>query len=656
MTTYSSPTVIWNVGPGESLRANRHFTECVGFSHEELAREPFLDWIHPEDRASLEQQFQLGHGDVSARHRTGDGDWATFVWRVRGCADGLAVLGQPQRDSDIGRAPRQTGLERHTTLTETLEAMVRIVEAKNPSKRCSILLMDERREHITVGAGPSLPAEYNAAVEGLRIGPMVGSCGTAAYWNIPVVVEDIAQDPLWKALREAASIAGVAACWSQPVATIEGEVLGAMALYDTRPCAPTESEMDGLEIAARMVALAIERHSLEEQLRQAAKMEAIGVLAGGIAHDFNNLLSVILGNAELAMDDLPAGALAKQRLEEIVAASMGATDFCNQMLAYAGRGTLSTETIECNGLVEEIGGLLSVALSKKATIVYELHEAPLYVVADRNQLRQVIMNLVTNASESLGSGEGRIVVTTAPYTYGADRQEQYRWSTSLKPGEYVELTVTDTGAGMCVETQAKIFDPFFTTKEKGRGLGLAAVQGIALGHGGAILVESELGEGTTFRVLFPSSAALSEVPVHRSKPDQVERDTCVLVVDDEPRVHRVLTDILETAGYVVIGAHDGQEAVDVFRLQHDSIDCVLLDLSMPKLDGEEVFREMVKIQSDVRVVLSSGFTEQEIKDRFREAGLDGLAGVIQKPTQMRTLLSKVAKALGTRAGTDAVGR
>jgi len=380
--------------------------------------------------------------------------------------------------------------------------MARIVEAKNPGLWCSILLMDEEHERITVGAGPSLPDEYNAAVEGLRIGPMVGSCGTAAYWNVPVVVENIAQDPLWSDLRDAATIAGVLACWSQPIPSRDGTVLGAMALYDTEPGGPTRRQMDGLEIAARMVGLAIERDGLEEQVRQSAKLKALGVLAGGIAHDFNNLLTAILGNAELAMKAVPEDSEARKRLNAIVTASGNATDLCNQMLAYAGRGAVSTEVVECNALVQELGGLLQVALSKKATLVNEVHPIRLGVLADRSQLRQVIMNLIT-------------------------------------------------------------------------------------------------------------------------------------------------ADILEGAGYTVLRASDGLEAVEVYRREIDTIDCVLLDLSMPRLDGEEVFIELRKLKSDVCVLLTSGFTEQEMIDRLRGTGI---AGFLKKPANMQTLLAKVAEVLNARTG------
>ena len=353
-------------------------------------------------------------------------------------------------------------------------------------------------------------------------------------------------------------------------------------------------------------------------------MEALGVLAGGVAHDFNNLLMTVLGNAELAMTMLADGAHAKSMLQEIVTASISPSDLCNEMLAYAGRGTLSTETLECNALVSELGGLLQVALSKKATLVYDLHKTPLAVLADRSQLRQVIMNLITNASEALGNSDGRIVIATSVCTYTRKELEVLHPSATLEPGEYVLLRVSDTGPGMSPGLQAKIFDPFFTTKSTGRGLGLAAVKGIVLGHKGTIALESKPGTGTTFTVRLP------RVPLS-NEPAQVSRETGdglpaarILVVDDEPAVGKTLSIILERAGYSVIRASDGQEAIDVYRLEGNSIDCVLLDLNMPKLGGDEVFRELRKIRKDACVILSSGFTEQEMIDRFQGAGLAGI--------------------------------
>jgi len=412
-------------------------------------------------------------------------------------------------------------------------------------------------------------------------------------------------------------------------------------MYDDQPSAPTRHQMDGLEIAAKMVGLAVERDRLEEQLRRAMKMEAIGILAGGIAHDFNNLLATVLGNAELALTSLTESDRAAPLLQEIVVASASASELCNQLLAYAGRGVQSAETVECNAMIEELGDLFQVALSKKATLVFDLHDAPLGVLADRSQLRQVIMNLITNAAEAIGEAEGRIVLGTRSTAYTRKEIELLHSGSNIEPGEYVRFWVSDTGAGMSPTTQARIFDPFFTTKSGGRGLGLAAVQGIVRGHRGAILLESTPGTGSTFSVLLPRASLPDEVPAATPEIEAEPQGELVLVVDDEPQVRRIVGDMLESAGYRVIRAGDGQEAIDVFRHEADAIDCVLLDLSMPKLDGEEVFRELRKIRDDVPVVLSSGFAEQEILDRFRGAGL---AGILQKPARMGTLLARISQA------------
>jgi nitrogen-specific signal transduction histidine kinase len=414
-----------------------------------------------------------------------------------------------------------------------------------------------------------------------------------------------------------------------------------MALYSADPCAPAKHHMDGLEIAARMVGLAVERSRLEDQLRQANKMEAIGVLAGGIAHDFNNLLVTVLGNAELALNTLPDEAEATPLLNDIVTAGQSASELCDQILGYAGKRASATEPLECNSLVKELRGLSQVTLSKKTELTYDLEAEPLGILGDRSQLGQVIMNLTTNASEAIGDNCGRIVIGTRAETYSREELRLRNPDAELAPGDYVRLWVSDTGIGMPKRIQAKIFDPFFTTKPAGRGLGLAAVLGIIRGHKGLLTLDSEEGVGTTFSVLLPRAPVPSPA-LPPSKPGLALDRARILIVDDEAMVRRVLKRELEAAGHSVVCAADGQEGVDVFRREADSIDCVLLDLSMPKLDGEEVFRELRKIRRDATVILSSGYAEEEIIERFHGAEL---AGVLKKPFQEHELLDKVAAAL-----------
>jgi signal transduction histidine kinase/CheY-like chemotaxis protein len=622
------------------VRADEDLGSRLGYSASELGAHKLIDWIHPDDRARLEQAVAAGCGFVAARHATKSGDWAAFNWRIQRMRESVYALGEPDRQGVVSEEIRWEDQGKDQTMNDMLVSIALIVESKNPGMRCSILLVDPKTQRIAEGVGPSLPDEYNAAVEGLEIGPSVGSCGTAAFWNVPVIVSDIETDPLWRDLRDAARIAGVSACWSHPITTLSGEVLGAMALYSTVPSAPEPYQMDGLAIAARMVGLAIDRSRLEAQVRQAAKMEALGVLAGGIAHDFNNLLGVILGNADLALSITTKSHPAREMLDDIVTASRSAADLCNQLLAYAGRSVLSTEVVECNAMIQELSKLLYVSLSKKAKLHLQL-EGRFGVLADASQLRQVLMNLITNAAEAIGNAEGEVVVSTHALTLTDEQIADRNFPSQVTPGEYAAVTVKDNGCGMDAETRQRIFDPFFSTKDDGRGLGLAAVKGIVEAHGWVLEVESKPQHGTTFTLMLPRTDVV-HVATPKSSQEKVPEVVCVLVVDDEPGVLKVVTRILSSAGIDVLEASDGEEAIETYRMYSDEIDCVLLDLNMPKLDGEEVFRELQSIRQDVRVLLTSGFTEQEVLDRFRGGGL---RGALQKPFGTEELLDKVLDAI-----------
>ena len=628
------------------LRLNDDFINVFGFTEDELGRASLLSWIHPEDTSALQDILAIGDGQTRARHKTKSGSWDYLRWTVKTHDGIVVVLGihDEHPDQNIENSYDETVIPRQT-LAHTLEAMVHIVESKNPGLRCSILLLASDQEHVSVGAGPSLPDEYNAAVEGLRIGPTVGSCGTAAFWKFPVVVKNIAEDPLWKDLRDAAAIADVACCWSVPVTSTNNKVLGAMALYDVKPAAPTRHQLDILETSARMVGLAIERDRLELQLREATKTEALGVLAGGIAHDFNNLLAAVIGNAELAMTRAPEDTLLRHNLDQIINASVSATDLCSQMLAFTGRGIGTTESFNCNEMTQQTGELLQAAFSKKVHFQYQLYESALGVIADKSQLRQVLVNLMTNAAESYGNDTGTVSVITGLKTYSHKQLNQLYPNMALKPQQYVRIEIIDDGVGMDPKHLSKIFDPFFTSKPTGRGLGLAAVQGIVRAHCGGISAESKLGQGTRFSIILPHHPLEPQDQVSKKTPVNVVKSARILIGEDEPLVREILVTALADTGYEVVEAADGQEVIDVFLTESDSIDCVLLDFNMPKLNGEEVFTELKKIKSDVRVILCSGFTESEILERFEGAGI---AGFIKKPARIKVLIEKIADVLGEK--------
>jgi PAS domain S-box-containing protein len=383
-----------------------------------------------------------------------------------------------------------------------------------------------------------------------------------------------------------------------------------------------------------------EKLELERRLLHAQKLESIGILAGGIAHDFNNILAGIMGYTELLRLAISPSDPAQTDLDVIKSLVRRAADLTRQMLAYAGQGKFVAKPIDLSRLVADTRELLVAGISKKAVLEFDLAADLPNIQADPSQIQQVVLNLIGNASESLGEKPGTITVRTdAVRLRGADCTD-LEDGTELREGIYVRLEVADTGCGMEPGTLKKIFEPFFTTKFTGRGLGLAAVHGIVRGHKGGIQVSSQPTRGTIFRVLFPASdpstsSARSTVAANRGSGT-------VLVVDDEEAVRGFVRRMLQPAGYPVLTASDGEEAVRVYREHRHEIACVLLDLTMPKLSGVETFLELRKVCPEVRVVLTSGYSEENALEQF--AGL-GLAGFIQKPFQLETMVAVLNEAI-----------
>ncbi|MDQ3023079.1 MAG: PAS domain S-box protein [bacterium] len=393
-----------------------------------------------------------------------------------------------------------------------------------------------------------------------------------------------------------------------------------------------------------------ERKRLETHMQHTQKLESLGVLAGGIAHDFNNLLVGILGHAEIAMMDLPDGHAARSPVEEIGLAARRAADLTNQMLAFSGKGKFVVQTLGLNHAVEEMNHLLRTFVSKRAQLSFDLSDQQPAVVGDASQIRQVLMNLITNASDSLEEGNGEIKVTTGEMSLTQEWLQDAFIEVEEPGALYAFIQVEDSGCGMDAETQRRIFDPFFTTKFTGRGLGLAAVLGIVRGHKGAIKVQSELGKGTCITVLFPlakeAPLAIPEPAKPMQPTDRKFRGT-VLLVDDDETVRLVGKKILERYGFTVYTANDGAEGVEEFQRRADEIDVVILDMTMPNMNGEEAYREMCRIRPNVRALLSSGYSEQEATSKFSDAGL---AGFLQKPYLAADLTAKLSEVLGDRPG------
>ncbi|MFO7626451.1 MAG: PAS domain S-box protein [Candidatus Fermentibacteraceae bacterium] len=387
-----------------------------------------------------------------------------------------------------------------------------------------------------------------------------------------------------------------------------------------------------------------ERLKLERQISQTQKLESLGVLAGGIAHDFNNILMIILGNAQLAAAATPRDSQAGESIQHIELAARRASELCSQMLAYSGRATFSKERVDLAVLVKELAHLLGTTISKKAELHLDLANELPTVLGDPAQLRQIVMNLIINASEALMGNPGEIKVRVGLADVSEEELSDYRFSAASGPGTYVMLEVADNGCGMDEEAKSRVFEPFFTTKFTGRGLGLVAVLGIIRGHGAGILLESAPGEGTVVRVLFPPLRKVPEAPMKEAgtPPSGLwNGHGNLLLVDDEEELRGLGVRMLSRLGFHVVTASDGQEAVDAYRQSKGRFRGVILDLTMPRMDGLEACTELNRMDPCAKVVLMSGFSSEDVVTRFEGKGI---AGFLQKPftfEDLKKLMSEV---------------
>ncbi|TAL17106.1 PAS domain S-box protein [bacterium] len=380
-----------------------------------------------------------------------------------------------------------------------------------------------------------------------------------------------------------------------------------------------------------------ERLELERRVLHAQKLESLGVLTGGIAHDFNNILTVIQGNIEILQLRCGDVCASKDNVTAIERAARKATGLVQQMLAYVGKTRVTMENLDLSELVREIAEMISISVSKKAAVHTNLAPDLPPFEGDKDQIHQIILNLIINASDALGSKVGDITVTTGLATAesagieGPDRG-------------FLFLEVTDDGCGISKEEIDRIFDPFYTTKFAGRGLGLAAVKGIVKAHNGLLTVESLKGAGSTFRVYLPASQKIGET-APRQDEARGSAGVCgtVLVADDEEAVQVVIVQLLEFAGFEVITASDGLDAVNVYRKNPGRFDLVILDMTMPVMDGIEALEEILSVNRDAKIILASGYAIKDLESR-----VEGRARFIQKPYRLKTLLEIMEEVLGKK--------
>ena len=604
---------------GKVRYANRVLGTLTGYTASEAFGRPVADFIVPEDRERARRrmgELHQGGREHPSRYQFLSKDGKPHPVEVKSRA--IEFRGRPALLSVI----------RDISAREQAEAKLRESE-----ERYRVLYEDNPSMFFTVDENGTVMSvnKFGAEQLGYRPAELVGR-------NVLPVFHEEDKEAVKRQLAECLANRSRVASWEFRKVRKDGSVLW------VRERARTVTGADGKPMVLIVCEditdqkKADEEHlNLEEQVRHAQKLESLGLMAGGIAHDFNNLLVGILGSASQALSKLGPDSPVRSDMEQLEKAADRAAELCKQLLAYSGRGRFDVRPLSISDLVGELADLLDVAVQRKGLLRYELAPGLPLIKGDGAQIRQVVVNLVTNAAEAIGPDGGTITVSTR--VLHIERPVESPSVGTVAPGRYTCLEVADTGCGMDEDTLKKMFDPFFTTKFTGRGLGLAAVLGIVRGHSGSIDVHSEAGEGTTFRALFPCAEGVRPEPPRPAPPTEVARGSgTVLVIDDEPIVLAVAAQTLAGGGYRVLTAADGHEGIRCFTDHQDEVSLVLLDMTMPGLGGDEVLGVLRSLRGNVKILLSSGYDEQEVTRRFEGPGPSGF---IQKPYRSVELLAKV---------------
>ena len=585
---------------------------------EEVIGMAFYDFVLPEFhdvvRKAIEKLFETGQS-VRYETKASDPNGTISDYETR-C---MPLLRDGKVRSFISVTSDVTERRRaEEALKDSEERLRTVVTNSTP-----IVFMCDKAGRILLSEGRML------ASMGLRPGQDVGNNVFESYRDYPEVIEGIKRALDGEMFEGLIALDGLFyEVFYSPYRNSRGEVIGIIGM--------------ALDVTSRVQAEE-EKLALERQLLQAQKMESLGILAGGIAHDFNNLLVGVLGNAEMALLDLKPESPIRSYLQDIQTASIRLGDLTQQMLAYTGKANFVVEMINLSSLVEEMVHLLESSISKKVTLKYEPSDIPHAITADANQIRQVVMNLITNASEACeGRDGGKVKLRTGKIEVDESMQRQYLLEDKIE-GERVFLEVSDNGCGMNEETLKKIFDPFYSTKFTGRGLGLASVLGILRSHCGNITVDSKLNQGTTIMVLFPhEEVECNEFIKESTEESSYNAHGKILLVDDEENVLNIGAQMLERVGFTVLTAADGVEAVEQVQEHATELVCVLLDLTMPRMNGNEAFTEIRRIRKDLPIILCSGYDHQKAT-KVLEA--QDLTGFLQKPYRYRKMVEKLQEFL-----------
>lgn len=622
------PMIVRSLKAGGFLRVNCSFLARVGFDEADLAQGSLEDWLVPEDRPAFRAALDSGAEVCVVRHRAKDGQPLEIELRMRAQGENPVLMG---RCAETVAARREsTNAEPETTVKSTLHKIAEIVEQQNPGYKCSILLVAHGR--FVKGAGPSLPEDYNNAVDGYAIGPTVGACGTAIYWNVPVIVADIQKDPLWADLAALAKKAGVAACWSHPFTTKGGRVLGALALYSPVPKSPTVEQISRLRAAAAMTGLAVERGRAEEELRSANAVKER--FMANLSHEIRTPLNALIGTAD-SLENVQDPELQREidlmresgeQLLELFSGALELTEVQDRKH--------QEKVIDLWACCRKMRGRLEESADRKGLHVLFLMsgEVPQWVSVDEWALERTLGLLLSNAVKFTESG-------SIHFEFGFE-------------GERLSVRIADTGCGIDLERLAELRKPFVqgdlsTTKmHAGFGLGLAVSDLCLQALGGELVFSANEPQGTIVRF---------EIPVHLAKPlpaappksepsSAALQDLPVLVAEDNELNGKVIRWILERAGYRCQVAENGQEALEA--MERGSFSAVLMDCQMPVLDGYETTKRIREIEAKVggRIPIIAVTANALANDREMclQAGMDDY---LNKPVRKHELVATLEEQL-----------
>src|SRR5512133_2883533 len=651
---------------GRLISFNQALCAMPGYSPDELAGINYSDIetsefaaktravvrvLQDQHHATFESAYLTKDGrelPVEINARTMESEGRPFILSI------VRDITQRKRD-EMRERTRLKILEemaRGATLPELLELIVRFVEQETPGALCSVLLIDETGTRLLHGAAPSLPDAYNQAVDGLKIGQGVGSCGTAAFTRQRVIVEQIEGHPYWKGFSHALE-AGLQACWSEPVLATDGDLLGTFAMYYREVRSPTQEELQLIESAAHLASIAIgrardetQRMLLEEQLLHIQKIEAIGQLAGGVAHDFNNLLTPIIVYADMVKRALPDDHPQSRRVEGVLAAAHKARDLTQKLLSFGRKQMLNMEVLDLNEVIDSFRDILLRTIRENIVIEVLPAAGGARLKADRGQLEQVLLNLTVNARDAI-AGKGTISISTGHVLLD---NEFVRQHPGMLPGPYILLGFKDTGCGMDDETLRHIYEPFFTTKAVGHGtgLGLATVYGIIKQHEGYIEARSRVGEGTAFSIYLPATTeeeALGAASVPSAVHERADRrvDSTILLVEDNRMVLEMAVELLESHGFRILAADSPLKALEIEHTCGGTIDLLVTDVVMPEMNGMELYERLQERRPGMPVLYMSGYTSDVV---IHGGTLEEEVIFIKKPFTSEQFIAPIRRILG----------